>query len=54
MLLVHEELQWNRNRDVDFYVHPSDITTRGFRLNYHLGGPALQTKMRVRWLAVLD
>lgn len=53
-MLVIEEMKWNRNREVDFWVHPSDITSRGFRLNYHLGRNALITKLRVRWLAVLD
>jgi hypothetical protein len=51
---MHEELQWNRNRDVDFYVHASNIDIKGFTLNYHIGGPAFITKMKVRWLAILD
>jgi len=51
---MFEELQWSKNRDVDFFVHASDISLRGFKLNYHIGGPALMTRMKVRWVAICD
>lgn len=51
---MYEELQWTKNKEVDIFVHASDIQLRGFKLNFHIGGPSLVTRMKVRWLAVLD
>jgi hypothetical protein len=51
---MFEEMNWTRSRDVDFYVYAANINARSFRLYYHLGGPALVPKLRVRWVAMVD
>jgi hypothetical protein len=54
VLLMFEELSWSKNKEVELFVHASDISLRGFKLLYHIGGPSLVTRMRVKWVAVLD
>lgn len=54
ILLMHEELEWTKRMDINYYTYASDISVNGFRLNYYINGRATLSVMRVRWVAVLD
>ncbi|KAM3132747.1 hypothetical protein pb186bvf_015175 [Paramecium bursaria] len=54
VLIMIEEIEWHKNRNVNFQAFVSDVTISGFYLNYIITGPAIMPVMRVRWVALLD
>lgn len=51
---MHEELEWSKNRNVNYQTFVSDVTINGFFLNYIINGPAIIPIIRVRWVAIVD
>ncbi|CAD8160658.1 unnamed protein product [Paramecium octaurelia] len=54
VLLMHEEIEWNKNRNINYQTFVSDVTVKGFYINYLINGPAIIPVLRIRWVAFVD
>ncbi|CAK78523.1 unnamed protein product (macronuclear) [Paramecium tetraurelia] len=54
VLLMHEEIQWSKGKNINYQTFVSDITINGFYINYVIWGPAIVPILTVRWIAVVD
>ena len=51
---MHEEIEWNKNRNINYQTFVSDVTVKGFYINYLINGPAIIPILRIRWVAFVD
>ncbi|CAK83469.1 unnamed protein product (macronuclear) [Paramecium tetraurelia] len=54
VLLMHQEIQWSRGRNINYQTYVSDVTLFGFNINYIIWGPAVIPILSVRWVALVD